>query len=1625
MHSFSPDKPPAPPGSPPAQELVDNLSAGRRLYADDSVKDNDEQDDLSYEAASMFIGPYGRMYKDLLRVKNTFTLSSISDGEPTLADPSQKVLDNCIPKLDTVATDLLFTHDNKHYPQDELDYAYSYAFQSEQNKWCDYEYGIDAFIHSSRFGFLPSQSLLATSPTKAPSCPLVEGTSLNELDTGVILTGTYSSWHDPGTARQENGRQNSEAFVDSALAECLKRASAVAEDLYNGLESVSEERHTTLNIEDAVADVNVMPTLPHRKGVKDGDCALMVGVSHLMAAWRANEVPTDGLPLFTERRERGTRGLAMLANSVCALKSAEGPSSILRHGEVLPLHGKDEQSSGTGCFIQDSGVMRSHLMSTPTLSGPVCTGSLFSVTGVMTESECGPKRFPCSQSLLGRRCADPGWPTRSSPLDSLMEGMEYPFLGRLRSDLNMVMSSPSLCHQSVSLFGGMGELSLSTEEAFVSVPEGCGEFLKPHVRCSVQIQQHLNHVLIPDGSSTTGDHRSFAPEVAPHVLSESQVIEWDAQGNEEKKRCAVNAMCAAEGMDEISSAPEPIGDPSVHRETNLLPPSADSLLKHRGKFQSNRSIVERTGALCASGATNVLGTTVLASCPSTVGTVKDRPGSSQGCVRSLVLNHKVEGIQNDTQVRINLCQEGTLEICPAHGRSHFFKVDEYLECTDNNNIYSVTLSELRRKLLSGMNTTMFLSGSESVSMVSWRSVCEVVKHVFRGTSSNDELFMAAVFIREGLAQDLLSESRSVFRTNATSVPSLHIALDNVKHTKLEDIHHFTKLLSQVWKVFGLGSPHTAGCIVTSIKLTQVRKDSLVPSSLLVVGGPTSNDLSVLFRRNNCSEQQLIYEALSDSCLTVTVATLCEGDKDLVQLMNVHRRIYSVAYETHTVRDSIQFVGKGARDGVVGGPINGQRTSEQKKSFTGRTTFDQDTVADLRTFPQVGGVKELRCLVKDTSEWQDFGGRSLSRPRSSSEFVSGRPDRNDKLGSGVSGHHGVGWEKSWQEGRPRTQQPNRQGKHSDGVRYMSDTSLLLPPSCQRTNGEEHRLFSRLPGAVTSGVSCLPREHWVKCPSKTPNTELRRPLRLGHIGHTASSSASDTGKEGFLALESPFVVGVKQVTTVRHTDRSDAPPRPPLKRSGTSCQRRLPFVRSAQEALRDVGTNTTSVERGRSNAGCTADSATSAVLPDAVIDMKEGRSSSLPFLPLATPPGLAFTPCLPSTSVSEGPPTGVLDRNRRDVPQSTGFRVRGVQPCVAMDNIRSDGQAELLTSGGADVASCELREGQCPLRDLNKPDGISPTWGCEHVGHACGNKGGVVLAGEQNPDGCSDDSVQSMEACAGHATLNTTLASSKVQTLVVIDQLPERRGIITSDGDTVFLNVSQWQSEYRVDEVVVRPCGCNNVSSRVLRELQDAFLRGCNAAIIMSEGNSSGVPSIVMGSVVQDVLSGSASVAHQGYGRRLSLSVSIVQLTEDSMVDLLRADSTPERLVTAISPIFGPCVHNASRLPVGSCSAFDSMLTTAFLRAARDEGGRGLVLVSMVLKQKLEVEGDVLVSSLTVSVARGNTDVYLSVLNRSLRAPRALFHYALGGPCYTVALVSVSENSVEADRMLHVQRSLGES
>ncbi|KEG10376.1 hypothetical protein DQ04_03791000 [Trypanosoma grayi] len=954
-------------------------------------------------------------------------------------------------------------------------------------------------------------------------------------------------------------------------------------------------------------------------------------------------------------------------------------------------------------------------------------------------------------------------------------------------------------------------------------------------------------------------------------------------------------------------------------------------------------------------------------------------------VRSLVVVQKPLTSSSTQRVKISLEGDTTVEIRQCNEQPRFFKVDEYLEYEEDKSLYSMNLIELRRKFLSGLNVALFLAGSESALLVSWRAVREVMEGVFRDLGDNSELFLSVALVRQGLTQDLLSESGRMMRSTVSMSPLLGASLDDVGYTKLQDLLHFSKLLAHAWELARFHQAQSLGFIAVSIILKQVKDGDVVLSSMLVTSGDCSvNHLNVVLSKGDRKSSHLFSAALGGSCFTVAVLALCGEDGGIVQLMNTQRRLASIVNKPGTVGSVKRYVEHAEKE-LAECKGNSPREIARSKVLREQIALAKNALRNPKSY-----------VPKETFE----------------ELQKRREMRNKaKL-------------KADNEPTPQVSATCKPQLRQHSQMAPSSTAPVQHQTQPQVRVDERK--PPAPPAKVAAVSARPSPSTSHEEKATPVLPaLRNPQTVGKkpvvVPNTPGSNNVKSLVPNTSNVEATPLVPVERRKGRRHASTPPLPPPLPLPErepKASSPPDRPPATVSHKEVNRPkwpplpVKRPTAEEQRPSScsgSLGSTSFGAQTRMQSDTSkrppVSEKKTSDSSVPR-------------CL-SESAPVGPTASTRYIGRAEVPQhklvfhdldSMPKTQTGPKSKVSSKMLRtSSSDYEIATGSGSSPVICDSADSS--MSAVGASEEASSTQKAES------RKMQLSTENSRGPN--------SLQAKEKSTTQDIQDASTKVRTLVVVDPRCNETANVTHDGTMVIVMTDDDFEEYEVDEVVERPDGCESMHSKVLNELRDAFLHGCNAALLAADSRSSAVSALVLKSVVHDALTEiTGNATRRKSHHKGALSVSIVQLRGEMALDLLKEGSIQQKLVIAISPIYGPCVHNVKRLPVDSAVGFDSILTTALTRAAKNGREYGIVFVSLLLKQRMESEGDVLVSSLVTSMVGENVGQYAAVLDRSPLVPRALFHYALGGPCYTVALLGFSADETRANEMLEVQKRLGE-
>ncbi|RNF07101.1 uncharacterized protein Tco025E_07571 [Trypanosoma conorhini] len=927
-------------------------------------------------------------------------------------------------------------------------------------------------------------------------------------------------------------------------------------------------------------------------------------------------------------------------------------------------------------------------------------------------------------------------------------------------------------------------------------------------------------------------------------------------------------------------------------------------------------------------------------------------------------------------------------------------------------------------LFSGFNVSMCLAGSESVQLLSWRPLREVMHGVFRDLGGDRELFLSVALVQQGLTQDLLSDSGRMVRTTFHSTAPLDATLENVGYTKLSDLRHFSKLLARGWELSRFDTTSNCGFLVVTVILKQVTgKDVILSSMLVVFGSHSTTHLHSLLNKERPVAHALLTAALRSPCFAVAAFTLYDEDMSIVRLMNTQRRLSSIVSAPGKVGSVRRFLEEAEKKLAAGADVEAAAGAEREELVRG-VAAARKALKDPRHYIPRGSVEEVkeRQELKDKARFEATNKTTSEVPRAAAmaakEPTSGKAPESQQQPPQVPGDT-VGTEK---------QETSQQSAQLPSVRHGKKTGSH--PAEEDANPSEARLY--------------------KSKGHMENVLERRHSRGSTSALTSAPTAATKKKDATAALPT-----ARQSPGIQQEKGGNAPvtlpPLPSVGRRGErppACSPKLPNetdldlpAQHTPPAVPGRGVMD-GLEKESMHSQPPTHAGTLASMQENWLEkeplglhaeqqqQQQGQLENKPVLRPAPPlVATGAASCEASRFLSASVPLGSTASTRyvqrTEVPlQKLVFhnieQQSGVLPAVAktlsMEGLPQLGRRsdEPSTCTSAEVAP------QGNSADANASLTLIPEQDEYVEEEAEGGDGG---ASEHRPMGNAP--CQGNRNRRKHSTAVISSANPSVRTLVALDSRCKENFNVTHDGTMVIVMTDDDFEEYEVDEVIERQDGCESLKSKLLEELLDIFMLGCNAAILAADGRSSSMSTFVLKSVVREVMAEvGATTPSEEPQYKGALSVSMVQVRGEKVLDLLKENSKPQRLVIALSPIFGPCVHDVTRLAVNSAVVFDSTLTTALTHAAKNEREYGIVFISLVLKQKLEDEKDVMVSSLVVSLVGENAGVYAAVLDRSPLVPRALFHYALGGPCFTLALLGFSGDEARAYEMLAVQRRLGE-
>ncbi|KAG5494489.1 hypothetical protein GH5_02512 [Leishmania sp. Ghana 2012 LV757] len=1031
--------------------------------------------------------------------------------------------------------------------------------------------------------------------------------------------------------------------------------------------------------------------------------------------------------------------------------------------------------------------------------------------------------------------------------------------------------------------------------------------------------------------------------------------------------------------------------------------------------------------------------------------VKDDCSGQQCSSGSTAPSRAGPGLLSESTVTVELNEgRNTLKVQHPQERTRFFSVDEFLRIDDaaaQNQVQhpvkgtgsavvsgaplngalprrclsSLTLKEMNRKFLAGVNVALLLASTENAHCTSLMAIREVVEGVLTHVPPQGELFASIAFVAGGRTQDLLSDTvRAVHLAFSTS-PLFGPTLDDVTYVAVAGVRQLLNMVTDAYKRCdsAVRQQHLhAGLLVMSLLLKQSRGSDVVLSSYLITdAGCCGNTYVAVLRKAQNTPFSLFHSALGGPTLTTALVSVNAGDTaTVVPLLNVQQRLASVVNKPCHVGSVRRFLELAQQEL--------QNRPEDEKS--GRKCNCSSTITK-------GTLQGRRNSV------------SISSNNSASEGNSCPP-----LSSGPPGHK--------QQPGTRAQLHKRLVEQVAMAQSILNDPVSYRPRAPREASKGRRASvltatphsSKYAGPLLS-VAAAPLERPRSVDgSEMPNVDKAAPRkRLSTRSKAADSAALDTadtllppsqGAGAALAVKrSPLLAALaesSQGTQLLAARRpSDAPNAESEAGSMTKTSLSLAATRANHQIsrFRPLQQQKSSLLAGHRSASTSVSAAYVRRGNDC------GTAPSTTWF-------MNFEELGDSTCAPEGSRPGVgtlLNKGDREDSQDALLHATTTMPAEPLPKCRSAGKGELSRRGKfapADGAGGPARQPLCaPPSMASRAVGPSRR-GLSAVPTRIGSNGpqwpsNVDMDPDDIPIVPTADSIDSSfvhevseparQSAITHYGENAPIPrSTKVHTLVIVDPRCRETSNVTYDNTMVIATTEDDFEEYDVGEVCeAAPTEKKPIQAALLTELCETVLLGGNAAILGADSRSTGISAQVLKSVVHKIF---ADMNREGAHRSGRLSASIVKVKGESVVDLLKDAGEVQKLVIAISPLFGSCVHGVTYANIESSAAFNATIDAALSRAASEDNGRdhGFLFCSFILKLQLEKESDVLVCSLVATLAGEHVGLYTSVLDRSPLVPRALFHYALGGPSYTIALLGIGSEESRANQMLQVQRRLGE-
>lgn len=1066
----------------------------------------------------------------------------------------------------------------------------------------------------------------------------------------------------------------------------------------------------------------------------------------------------------------------------------------------------------------------------------------------------------------------------------------------------------------------------------------------------------------------------------------------------------------------------------------------------------------------------------------------------------------------------------TLKVQQPQERTRYYHVDEYVPIHDSNpcasskssdkagggvagshnatgtprrRIISLTLTEMSRKFLAGVNVALLLGSTENAQDAAVLAVREVVEGVVSHMPAQSQLFASVAYVTGGNTEDLLVDPPRSVRSTFDTSPLYGPTLNSVEYVSVKGVGHLLRTIADAYKRVKVGQPQPqpqAGLLVISLLLKQCRGSDVILSSYLISDAGTDSSIyTAILRKSQHVPFALFHSALGGPTLTTALMAADAADVTaVVPLLNVQHRLSTVVNKPCHVGSVRRFMElaqqeldtSDGRPSKVNTPVSGSNNNNNNNSsrHASCSSLSNNTVKSgstsklsSATRQQLGASRPQ--IRKRLVEQVAMARRILDDPQGYLP-KSGLTVEDSLEGVSVTMHSVPSTAPPSAAAAPRTQLTKKQQDEMKEMRLTSAgqkrkashvvpatavaaAAPAAPTSCTdeaaaaaamaASAGANKAEQAAAPGSsgvvlpsIASGATAAAAAPWRKsgaradltAPARAPPLVSAVPLKHPGLAPTELSSslppAVRSSNNVAAAAASHEAQGTPSSVRRSHSSPADAALSVSQVRGSRDGDRVAAAAHSARHSISDEQSVSASAEYVRRGCGDYAAQGNTGFMNFEDV----AASQSVPFIGKGT---------MSQNSITSSSAQQRL-RSPSKLPEHAELPPR---PATTM---ASTSESAVRTTAGRRGGSADSG---WPSSGFQRVSPSSPANGGSGVGAPpvapMGTAGkkllpGATTIGSNGPQWPSTPAFE-IPTIPSVASIDTSLThdvsismrqssntyesekgpiptSTKVRTLVVVDSRCRETSNVTYDNTMVIATTEDDFEEYDVDEVLeATPGQTELIQAELLKELRDTLLRGCNAAILGADSRPTGFSAQVLKSVVHSIF---VEMNREGTHRSGRLSASIVKVKGESVVDLLTDSGEAQKLVIAISPLFGSCVHGVTYADIASGAAFNDVIDAALHRATALDNGRdyGFLFCSLLFKLRLEEEGDVQVCSLVATFAGENVGLYTSVLDCSPLVPRALFHYALGGPSYTIALLGIGSEETRANQMLQVQKRLGE-